>query len=109
MRKVTFYRMTWSCFLVFLGIGVVTIQPQRDSNILGEIDSVWPGIQVQLAKVERIPLNRLLVVVRLVATKQAPTKGTLIGNRPHIPDNTPKDELLSARYSPGPFSLATSR
>jgi hypothetical protein len=83
---------------------------QRDeAGILGEVETIWRGIRYQVLRLERIPADRLLVVVRILATRQAPPSGTLIGTEVPVPDNIPKEEAISARYAPRPFSLASSK
>jgi hypothetical protein len=100
---------TLACFIVSVGIGLNCVRAQRhEEGNLGEVDTIWPGIRLQVLKVERIPANRLLAVVRLVATRQAPASGTLIGTKVAVPANIPKEEVFSGRYAPRAFSLLSS-
>jgi hypothetical protein len=68
-----------------------------------EVGSTWPGIQMQILKVVRIPGNRLLVEVRLLATPKAPPV-TMIGYPPVIPPDATKEELETG-FGPSPYSL----
>ena len=98
-----------ACFIVSVGISLNCVWAQRhEGENLGEVDTIWPGIRLQLLKLERIPPNRLLAVIRLVATRQAPASGTFIGTKVTAPANAPKKELFSARFAPHAFSLSTS-
>ena len=109
MRRVIRRKKALSCFLVSVGIGLSGIQARQDGDALGEVDTIWPGVRFQLTRVERIPANRLLVVVRLIATRQAPATGTFIGIKAQVPANVPREELFSSKYTPRPFSLASSQ
>jgi hypothetical protein len=94
--------------VLFLAISLGCIQAQRDDGgNLGAVDTVWPGVRYELVRVERIPPDRLLVAVRLVATRQAAPSGTFIGTK--MSKDAPKNELVSAQYAPRPFSLASSQ
>lgn len=66
---------------------------------MGEADTNWPGIRFQVVGFKRIPTNRLLVSVALVATPKAPVGGTaIVGKLEH-----------TAEVEGGiPFSLSTS-
>ena len=81
-------------------------QPAKKSKF--EVETAWSGIQFQFVKIERILDERLLVVVRIVATAQAPATGTLIGVKPLVPPGATLEDLRSGRYEPRPFSLASS-
>jgi hypothetical protein len=73
-----------------------------------EVETNWPGIHFKFVRIERILDERLLVVVRIVATPQAPVTGTLIGVKPPAPAGATPGELRSGRYEPLPFSLESS-
>jgi hypothetical protein len=81
---------------------------EEKSGILGEIELKWPGIHYQVMFVKRIPADRLLVGVRIVATATAPAAGTLIGIPVPIPPNANKYDIAAGYYHPLPFSLASS-
>ena len=92
--------------IIFLSpLCAIAQQPAKKSKF--EVETAWSGIQFQLVKIERILDERLLVVVRIVATAQAPATGTLIGVKtPVLPGATLED--LRSGYEPRPFSLASS-
>jgi hypothetical protein len=95
--------------IVILSVGSRPLQAQKqEARNLGEVLTTWPGIRYQVFLIERMPQDRLLVGVRLVATSQAPPLGTLIGVSVPIPANATREDLLSGRYSPRPLSLASS-
>jgi hypothetical protein len=71
-----------------------------------EVESAWPGILMQIPEVKRIPGNRLLFAVRLMATAKAPAS-TLIGMPGVHPPGATEEELL-ALLPPTPFSLGGS-
>jgi len=81
-------------------------QPGKKSKF--EVETIWPGIHFKFVRIERILDERLLVVVRIVATPQAPIAGTLIGVKQPAPAGATPEELRSGRYEPLPFSLASS-
>jgi hypothetical protein len=97
---------------IFLGILFVCPlcaigqQPGKKSKF--EVETIWPGIHFKFVRIERILDERLLVVVRIVATPQAPAAGTLIGVKPAAPAGATPEELRSGRYEPLPFSLESS-
>jgi hypothetical protein len=71
-----------------------------------EVESTWPGILMQIPEFKRIPGNRLLFVVRLIATAKAPAT-TFIGI-PGVrsPDASEAERLMPVL--PTPFSLQGS-
>jgi hypothetical protein len=73
-----------------------------------EIESIWPGIHIQINYVQRIPPDRLLVGVALVATADAPAKGTLIGTPQPIPANANPYDVAAGFYRSLPFSMTSS-
>ncbi len=77
--------------------------PAPASSDFPEVGSTWPGIQMQILKVVRIPGNRLLVEVRLLASPKAP-QVTMIGYPPVIPTDATKEELETG-FGPSPYSL----
>jgi hypothetical protein len=110
MRTVTGRWQALACFIGFLVLGFCAVQAQRHrDDSLGEVETNWPGIRYQLTRIERISSDRLLVVVRIVATQRAPASGTFIGIKAQVPANVPKEEVGSAKYAPRPFSLASSQ
>ncbi len=73
-----------------------------------EIAAEWPGVRFSVFRVERIPGDRLLVAVRIIASAGAPRQGTLLGTMPDVPAGVSADDLSSGRYDPKPYSLAAS-
>jgi hypothetical protein len=92
--------------VVFCPLSGVAQQAAKKSKF--EVETTWPGIHFKFVKIERILDERLLVVVRIVATPQAPASGTLIGVKPPVPAGTTSEELRSGGYEARPFSLASS-
>jgi hypothetical protein len=110
MRKNTNPIKALASFAVSAGIALGSVWAQgREGGMLGEVDTIWPGIRFQLLKLERIPPDRLLAVIRIIATRQAPASGTFIGTQVAVPANTPKEDRSSSRYAPRPFSLSASQ
>jgi len=85
-----------------------TLSTLHAQKIPGEVESTWPGIHFQVVEVSAIPGNRLIVVVRVVATAQAPKNGTLIGTQPPIPPDATPRQIADGLFSPIPFSLEPS-
>ena len=55
--------------IVILSVGSLPLQAQKKATPnLGEVETTWPGIRYQIFRVERMPPDRLLVGVRIVAT-----------------------------------------
>jgi hypothetical protein len=73
-----------------------------------EVETNWPGIHFRLDHIERILDERLLVVVRIVATAKAPGAGTLVGIKPTLPADGTRDDRQPPTYELRPFSLASS-
>lgn len=72
-----------------------------------KVGTQWPGIDFRVVDIERIIQNRVMVVVRIEATKEAPAGGTLIGSPPVIPAYV-KIEADRRRFAPTPFVVAGS-
>ncbi len=96
----------WLAVIFVSALHTVAEQPGKKSRF--DVETTWPGIYFKLVKIERILDDRLLVVIRIVATPQAPATGTFIGVTPPIPAGTTPEELRSGRYESRPFSLASS-
>jgi hypothetical protein len=73
-----------------------------------EVETNWPGIHFRIERVERILDERLLVVVRIVATAKTPAEGTLVGIKPTGAAEGTSESRQSARSELRPFSLASS-
>ena len=94
-------------FIILLcPLSVVAQQSAKKSKF--EVETNWPGIQFRLDRVERILDERLLVVIRIVATAKAPATGTLIGVKPTVAADGTREDGQSATYELRPFSLASS-
>ena len=89
--------------------GVLSARAQKTDNAyLAEVDTKWPGVRFAIQRLERIQDNRLLVVVRVLASSKAERSGTFLGTKPEIPPGTSKEEIASGRYNRAPFTLASS-
>ena len=94
-------------FIILLcPLSVVAQQSAKKSKF--EVETNWPGIQFRLDRVERILDERLLVVIRIVATAKAPATGTLIGVKPTVAADGTREDGQTATYELRPFSLASS-
>lgn len=94
--------------VIILVAGGGNLWAQKASAILGDVETEWPGIHFHVFRIIRIPGDRLLVGVRIVATPQAPGQGTLIGIEPKIPPDATPADIQAGRYNPAPFSLESS-
>ena len=92
--------------IFFSSFEAIAQKPARKSKF--EVETNWPGILYNFVKVERILDDRLLMVIRIVATSQAPATGTLIGVKTSIPSDATLEDRRSGRYDSRPFSLASS-
>ena len=81
-------------------------QSSQGAGGFPEVETTWPGVRFQLFRIERIPLNRLVVAVRIFATDKAPRSGTFLGTRTPIPANANREDIGMGLYDPKPFSLA---
>ena len=96
--------------MIFAACGVQA-QPALRGGLGGslEVETKWPGVRLQLFRIERSnPLNRLIVAVRVLATEQAPRSGTFLGTRTTMPANATREQVAMGLYDPKPFSLADS-
>ena len=97
-----------------IGLAIVVLSPlgaiaqQSTKKSKFEVETNWPGIQFRLDRVERILDERLLVVIRIVATAKAPAAGTLIGIKPTVPADGTRGDGQRPTYELRPFSLASS-
>lgn len=72
-----------------------------------EVESNWPGVVMKVAEIKRIPEDRMVIVVRLVATQDAP-RDTLIGYQEKIPESATPEQVAFGLYTPSAFSLKAS-
>lgn len=93
---------------IMLFTGMFALNGQKPAAPLGEVETTWPGIHFQVARIMRIPGDRLLVLVRVVATGAAPKGGTMIGIPVPVPANATQAEIDQGLYNPIPFSLDSS-
>jgi len=84
------------------------VYAQPANAVIAEGDSNWPGVIYQIIALKRIPPERLLIAIRVVATAQAPPQGTAIGVPVPIPPNADKYAIKSGIYHPRPLSFASS-
>ena len=96
----------WLGIILVCPLCAIAQQPAKKSKF--EVETTWPGIHFKFVRIERILDERLLIVVRIVATPKAPATGTFIGVKPLVPPGATPEELRSGRYEPRPFSLASS-
>ena len=61
--------------LIVLSVLPSAVYAQPANTVIAEGDSNWPGIIYQIIALKRIPPERLLVAIRVVATAQAPPPG----------------------------------
>jgi hypothetical protein len=100
--------------LLVFGTGLILIsglhaqEYKASTKNRAEVETKWPGVIFTIPRLERIQGNRLLVVVRVIATSKAAASGTFLGTRPVIPPGTTKEELETNRYDGKPFSLASA-
>jgi len=88
-----------------LGFSNLSLFAQSARPSLGEAQTAWPGVVYQITQVQRIAGDRLLIGVRVLATAQAPAKGTLFGIETPIPPTASKEDILAGWFVPKPFSL----
>lgn len=81
---------------------------QQPAKKIPQVEAKWPGIILSIPRLERMQENRLLVVVRVIATSKVAHSGAFLGTKPVIPPGVTQEELESNRYDGKPFSLASS-
>ena len=91
--------------VLFVLFSTAAAWAQNAPAVLGEVDTEWPGIRLQIVKVASIPGNRLFIGVRIVAGAEAPKGGTLIGTEVPIPPGATPADIEQGLYNPTPFSL----
>jgi len=107
MAELNLRRVTISLLItLFCSFDGIAQQTSKKSKF--EAETKWPGIVFNLVKVERIIDDRLLMVIRIGATSQAPAKGTVIGIKPPVPLDATIEDRRSGRYDSRPFSLSSS-
>ena len=89
-------------------LSCLTLLAQDNASQKLEVESSWPGIHFQIAYLQRIPPDRLLVGVILIATASAPPGGTLIGTPQTIPPNADPHDVAAGYYRPAPFTMTSS-
>ena len=92
---------------LFVTAPALKAQPSTP-EALGKADTTWPGIQFRLLQIQRIAGNRLLLVIKVYATPQAPPTGTMIGVIPPTPKNADPCLVGGGVYRPRPFSLESA-
>jgi hypothetical protein len=99
-------RFGFALFVFTFSIFQARAQSSQGAGAFAEVETTWPGVRFQLFRIERIPLNRLVVAVRIFATDKAPRSGTFLGTRTRIPANANREDIGMGLYDPKPFSLA---
>lgn len=105
---IDFSKMKYFLLLTILVAGMSPLSAAEPSSSLGEAETNWLGVNYQIIFFKRIPPERLLVGVRIVATSKAAPRGTLIGFPVPIPPNADKYAIMAGYYHPLPLSLAAS-
>lgn len=95
-------------FALTLNFSCLSLHAQENSAQKLEVETNWPGIDFQITYVARIPPDRLLVGVMLVATAGAPAQGTMIGTPQPIPANANPSDIAAGYYRPAPFTMKSS-
>ncbi len=94
------------CLLSSIVLAGNAVQAQPPS--LGAVDTAWQGVRYVIPKIERIQQDRLVVVIYIQATPQAPASGVLVGIETPVPPGATKIDIDAGKYAPKPFSLASS-
>ena len=67
------------CLLGLLfGFSAAMAQSLASHTVLGDTESEWPGIHYQMLELKRLPPNRLLILLQLIALTGTPPNGTSI-------------------------------
>jgi len=103
-----FLVVVWACWVAFVSIGGLAAESGGAALGHTEVETNWPGVRFQIFRIERIPPNRLVVAVRIVATDKAPPEGTFLGTKGQIPPNASREDINMGLYDPQPFSLSSS-
>jgi hypothetical protein len=88
--------------------GLHAQEKKASAPSLAEVETRWPGVLFAISRLERIQDNRLLVVVRVIATSKAARSGTFLGTRPPIPPGASKDDIATGLYNARPLSLVSA-
>jgi hypothetical protein len=92
----------------------VIAQPAAGADLVYQTQTDWPGVNLQIAEIDRIMKGRLVALVRIQATEKALKGGTFLGTIVPIPAGISlatqggRDAILSGRFAPKPYSLAGS-
>jgi hypothetical protein len=92
-------------FLFLICFGANAQSPPSVS--LGEVETKWKGVKLNVSQILRLDDRHILVVIRieLDASAQNPT---LIGFMPKVPDGVSTVEASSSKYDPQPFDLTST-
>jgi len=99
--------MKYLLILVGLALSLLPLNAQTNT-LIAQVETNWPGIYFQLTYIGRLPPDRLLVGVRLLATEKASPGGTLIGTNISIPPNANPSDVAAGYYHPLPFTMDSS-
>lgn len=92
--------------IALLAVSIVLASPSHaQTAAMPEVATTWPGISYRITQVQKIPGNRLLVVVCVHALRNAAPGGTLIGIPVPIPPGTPPAVIATGQFLPKPFSI----
>ena len=75
----------WIVCVCVVAVFSVCDVPAQSVPGRAEVETAWPGVRFEIFRVERIPSNRLVVAVRVLATEKAPPTGTFLGTGTPIP------------------------
>ena len=91
---------------IFLMGALLQARAEEGGELGAPVDTKWPGVRVQVSEIRRIPGDRLLFVMVLVATAKAPIS-TLLGFPTPVPVNLPKAYGVM-NLPPQPYSIAAA-
>lgn len=92
-----------------LSLPTGTVHAQTTTTPLGDVKTIWPGIHFQVTVLKRIPPDRLLAVVQIVATPQTPPPGLELSvPNPNKPPPNMDPRTAALLFPPKPFSLESA-
>ena len=107
------------CAFVFLAVSFLIPAARADESDLPapsagtdtpfKVETDWPGIVYRLINISRIFDNRLMLIMRIEGTKEAPPGGTLLGTHGPlipIPTGNRNSPLKLMEIAPIPLSFA---
>jgi len=84
--------------------------PSVGTNTPFQVETDWPGIIYRLIYISRIFDNRLMLIVRIEGTKDAPVDGTLLGTPgPKIPMQASRNSPVKmVQLAPAPLAMTSA-